>query len=142
MARRTILAQDRDADEQGGRRAEALGANSGLARIDQALSLAHQRESRCDLALLHRVRGDILVRCDPTETTLAEEAYRTAIAIAKDQCARSHQLLGSLALAKLYRSTARPAEERAVLAPALEGVAPTPEMPEIAEAQAVLATVA
>ena len=42
------------------------------------------------------------------------------------------------ALAKLYQSTGRPAEAHAVLAPALEGFAPTPEMPEIAEAQALL----
>src|SRR5271157_3537029 len=45
-------------------------------------------------------------------------------------------------LAKLYQSTGRPAEAHAVLAPALEGFAPTPEMPEIAEAQALLAALA
>jgi len=43
-----------------------------------------------------------------------------------------------LALAKLYQSTGRPAEARAVLAPALEGFVPTPEMTEIAEATALL----
>ncbi len=45
-------------------------------------------------------------------------------------------------MAKLYQSTARPAEAHAVLAPALEGFAPTPEMPELAEAQALLAALA
>ena len=44
----------------------------------------------------------------------------------------------ALALAKLYQSTGRPAEAHAVLAPALEGFSPTPEMPEIAEAQALI----
>jgi hypothetical protein len=43
-----------------------------------------------------------------------------------------------LSLAKLYQSTGRSAEAHAVLAPALEGFAPTPEMPEIAEAQALI----
>ena len=33
----------------------------------------------------------------------------------------------------------RPVDAHAVLAPALEGFSPTPEMPEIAEAQALLA---
>jgi hypothetical protein len=47
-------------------------------------------------------------------------------------------LLASLSLAKLYQSTARPADARTVLAPALEGFSPTPEMPEIAEARALL----
>ena len=41
-------------------------------------------------------------------------------------------------LAKLYRPTGRFAEAHAVLAPALEGFSPTPEMLEIAEAQALL----
>ena len=45
----------------------------------------------------------------------------------------------ALALAKLYQSTARPADAHAVLGPALEGFSPTLEMPEIAEAQALLA---
>ena len=36
--------------------------------------------------------------------------------------------------------TGRAVEAHTVLAPALEGFAPTPEMPEIAEAQALLAT--
>jgi hypothetical protein len=46
-----------------------------------------------------------------------------------------------LSLAKLYQSTSRPADAQAVLAPALEGLAPTDEMPEIAEAQALLAAI-
>ena len=44
-------------------------------------------------------------------------------------------------LAKLYQSTGRPADAHAVLAPALEGFSPTPEMPEIAEAQALLVAI-
>jgi hypothetical protein len=47
-----------------------------------------------------------------------------------------------LSLAKLYQSTARPAEAHAIFAPAVEGFSPTPEMPEIAEAQALVAAVA
>ena len=48
----------------------------------------------------------------------------------------------ALALAKLYQSTGRPAEAHAVLALALEGFSPTPAMPEIAEAQALLTALA
>jgi hypothetical protein len=50
-------------------------------------------------------------------------------------------LRAALSLAKLYQSTDRAAEAQAVLAPALEGFAPTPEMPEIAEAQALLVAI-
>ena len=90
---------------------------------------------------LYRLRGDILLKRDPTDPAPAEEAFRTAIAIAKQQGARSYELLASLSLAKLYQSTGRLAEAHAVLAPALEGFSPTPEMPEIAEAQALLVAI-
>ena len=93
-------------------------------------------------AELHRVRGEILLKRDPANSAPAEEAFLTAIAIAKQQGTRSFELRASLSLAKLYQSTARPADAHAVLAPALEGFAPTPEMPEIAEAQALLAALA
>jgi predicted ATPase len=118
--------------------AETLGANSALTRIDEAFRLSNQVEHRCSLPFLHRLRGEILLRRDPGNPAPAEEAFQTAIVIAKEQGARSYILLASLSLAKLYQSTGRPAEAHAVLAPALEGFAPTPEMPEIAEAQALL----
>jgi hypothetical protein len=51
-------------------------------------------------------------------------------------------LLAALSLAKLYQSTGRPADAHAVLARALEGFSPTPEMPEIAEAQVLLSQLA
>jgi predicted ATPase len=118
--------------------AQTLGADSALARIDEALVLAHRVEDRCDLAFPHLLRGELLLKRDPSNPALAEEAFRAALDVAKEQGARSWGLRAALSLAKLYRLTGRPAEAHAVLAPALEGSAPTPEMPEIAEAQALL----
>ena len=67
-------------------------------------------------------RGDILLKRDPDNPAPAEEAFLTAIAIAKQQqCAQLRTSAASLSLAKLYQSTGRPAEAHAVLAPALEG---------------------
>ena len=121
--------------------AETLGADSALARIDEAFRLSNAVEHHCSLPFLHRVRGELLLMRDPADPAPAEEAFRTSIAIAKEQGARSPVLLASLDLAKLYHSTDRPADAHAVVAPALEGFAPTPEMPEIAEAQALLAAI-
>jgi tetratricopeptide (TPR) repeat protein len=122
--------------------AETLGVDSALGRIDEAFRLSERVEHRCSVPFLHRLRGDILLKRDPANPASAEDAYRTAIAIAKQQGARSYELLASFSLAKLYGSTDRPADAHAVLAAALEGFAPTPEMPEIAEAQSVLAALA
>ena len=80
---------------------EALGAETALARIEEGLAIAQRTGIRCDLAFLHRLRGDVLLRRDPSDRSGAEDAYRAAIAIAKEQGARSYELLASLALAKL-----------------------------------------
>jgi predicted ATPase len=119
--------------------AEGRDADGALRRIDAALALANETGEHWTDALLHRIRGAILLRRDPANTTPAEQAFLAAIAIAQAQKARSFELQAALSLAKLYQSTARLADARAVLAQALEGFAPTPEMPETAEAQALLA---
>jgi predicted ATPase len=116
--------------------------DNALASAEAGLALAKETGDRWTDALLYRLRGDILLKCDPAKPALAEEAFKAAIVIAKQQGARSHELLAALSLAKLCQSTGRPADAHAALAPALEGFAPTPEMPEIAEAQALLGELA
>ena len=116
--------------------------DSAFALIDQGLAIGEETGEHLTDAYLHRLRGDLLLLRDPANPVPAEQAFETAIAVAKEQGARSYELLASLLLAKLYNSTGRPAEARAVLAPALEGFSPTPEMPEIAAAHALLATLA
>jgi hypothetical protein len=74
----------------------------------------------------------MLLKRDPTSPATAEEAFQIAIAVAKHQSTRCFELRAALPLAKLYQSTSRPVEAHAVLAPTLEGFAPTPEMTEIA----------
>ena len=72
---------------------------------------------------------------DPANAAPTEEAFLAAIAVARQRKARSLELQAALTLAKLYQSTGRAADAHAVLAPAPEGFSPTPELPEIEEAQ-------
>ena len=113
-----------------------------IALLDEALAVSDRTGYRAFEAELHRARGETLLNRDPANSAPAEAAFLTAIAVAKQQGTRSFELRGALSLAKLYQSTARPAEAHAVLAPALEGFSPTLEMPEFAEAQALLAALA
>ena len=113
-----------------------------MAVIGDALALADDTGEHWSDAFLHRVRGEIFLKRDPANTVPAEQAFLTAIAIAKQQKARSFELRAALSLAKLYRSTRRSADAHAVLTPALEGFAPTPDLPQIEEAQALLAALA
>jgi predicted ATPase len=119
---------------------EAQGdAEGALTRIEEALALAGETGEHWSDAFLHRCRGEILLKRYPANTAPAEDAFLTAIAIAQQQKARSFELRAALSLAKLYRSTDRPADAHAVLAPALEGFSPTPEFPESEQAQTFLA---
>jgi adenylate cyclase len=113
-----------------------------LTRIDEALALAGETGEQWSDAILHRLRGEILLKGDPANTAPAEDAFLTAIAIAHQQKARSFELRAALSLAKLYHSTNRPADAHALLASALKGFSPTPEFPEIAEAQTLLSALA
>jgi class 3 adenylate cyclase/predicted ATPase len=144
-----------------------------LAVLDEALATSERIGHHTFDAELHRVRGEMLLKRDPTTVASAEEALWSAIAVAQRQGTRSFELRAALSLAKLYQSTGRPADAHAVLAPALEGFpallpwreggwqnrpdegsgpfTPGPssigkrgdaacaEMPELAEAQALLA---
>ena len=126
------------------RRAGSRGRQTPRRPCDRSTkrSLRDQTGEHWSDAFLHRVRGEILLKRDPANTAPAEEAFLTAIAIAQQQKARSFELRAALSLAKLYQSTDRAADAHAVLAPALEGFSPTPEFPEIEEAQALLAALA
>ena len=118
--------------------AGAEDADGALTRIDAALALAGETGEHWTDAFLHRIRGEILWKRDSANPAPAAEAFRTAIAVAQQQKARSFELRAALSLAKLYQSKNRPADAHAVLARALEGFSPTPEFPEIEEAQALL----
>jgi predicted ATPase len=118
--------------------AEGNQHSEALSRIAEALTLANEISEHWADSFLQRIRGDILLKRDPANPASAEAAFRAAVAIAQAQKARSFELQAALSLAKLYQSTGRPAEARATLAPALEGFSPTPEMPEIAEALALM----
>ena len=82
------------------------------------------------------MRGDILLELNPADPALAVDALLTAIGVAQAQKTRSFELRAALALARLYRSTGRHADVQAAIGPALEGFAPTPELPGIAAALA------
>jgi predicted ATPase len=105
--------------------AEAGEIEAALASIDHAVALTERTGQRWCEADTHRVRGEILLKRDPSNRAPAEEAFLTAIAIAQQQKARSFELRAALSLATLYQSTGRPADAHAVLAPALAGFLPT-----------------
>ena len=107
--------------------ARAGDPDRAIAILDEALATSDRIGYRAFEAELHRARGEILLKRDPANPAPAEEAFLTAIAIAKQQGTRSFELRAALSLAKLYQSTGRPAEAHAILTPALEGFSQRPK---------------
>ena len=89
------------------------------------------RRVSLELACLGRDKSPYRVSDSPS---LVNDVARARI--------RSLMESAALSLAKLYHSTDRPADAHAVLASALKGFSPTPEFPEIAEAQTLLSALA
>ena len=121
--------------------ARAGDPDRAVALLDDALATDERAGCRTFEAELQRARGEILLQCDPKNPAPAEDAFLAAIAVAKDQGARSFELRAALPLAKLYRATQRAAGAQAVLASALEGFSLTPKLPEMQEALEILTAV-
>jgi hypothetical protein len=74
--------------------ADAQNLDAGSSTIEEALSRASETGQRFVESFLHRIRGDILLKGDPVDPALAEEAYKTAIAVAREQGARRRPRMG------------------------------------------------
>jgi predicted ATPase len=122
--------------------AEWGDATAALVGIDEALALAGETGEHWFDAGLHNIRGEILLKQNPADPAAAEAAFLAAIAVARQQKARSFELRAALSLAKLYQSTGRPSDAHDILGPALTGFAPTPEFPQIADAKVLFDTLA
>ena len=104
-----VMALRSSASERAGRLEEAL------ALLDEALRLADETRELWFAAELYRQKGRLLQRQGCAE--LAEELYRKALSIAREQEAKLWELRGAMSLARLWRQQARRKEARALLAP-------------------------
>ena len=87
-------------------------------------------------AELNRHKGQLLLRQGESEA--AEELYRKALSIAKEQGARLWELLAAVSLARLRRDQGRKAEARDLLAPVYGWFTEGFDTPDLKEAKAVL----
>jgi predicted ATPase len=97
--------------------AEEQGENEPLTRIYDALKMAERTGEHWSDALLHRIRGEILLKRDSINTAPAEEAFLTAIATARQQKSRSFELRAAMSMARLWRDQGKRDEARELLAP-------------------------
>jgi len=82
--------------------------------VAESLSLSGQTEERIWETSVRCLQGDLHLPGSPAE---AEKAYQSALALAREQHARSGELRAALSLARLWHSQGRTAEARALLQP-------------------------
>jgi predicted ATPase len=101
--------------------AEALAlagrVEEGLAVLGEAWQEVQRTGDRFSEAELHRLRGELLLqRGGEGAEEQAEESYQRAIALAREQEARSWELRATTSLARLWQRQGRVAEAREALA--------------------------
>ena len=101
--------------------AEALALagkiEEGLAALDDALAKAAVSGERGWSAEIHRLRGELTGRLPYPDPAKAEDSFRTALAIAREQGTRGYELRAATSLARLWREQGRRTEARDLLAP-------------------------
>jgi hypothetical protein len=113
-------------------------ADEALALVEELITEIRASGLRWQEAELLRVSGEARLLGPSADPDRAGRDLEAAVAVAREQGARAFELRAALSLARLYQSTDSPLEAHDVLAPALEGFSPTPEFPEIEEAQTFL----
>jgi len=99
--------------------AQALAGKieEGLATLDDALAQAAASGERGWNAEIHRLCGELTARLPYPDPAKAEESFRTALAIAREQGTRGYELRAATSLARLWREQGRRGEARDLLAP-------------------------
>jgi predicted ATPase len=101
--------------------AEALALagkiEEALAALDDALAQAAASGARGWDAEIHRLRGELTGRLQHPDQAKAEDPFRTALAIAREQGTRGYELRAATSLARLWLEQGRQTGARDLLAP-------------------------
>jgi predicted ATPase len=108
----------------------------GLTLLDDALRVVERTGERWFAAELNRHKGQLLLRQGNSEP--AEQLYRKALSIAKEQEAKLWELRAAMSLARLRREQNRPSEARDLLAPVYGWFTEGFDTPDLKEAKTLL----
>jgi class 3 adenylate cyclase/predicted ATPase len=122
--------------------AEALGLagkiEEALAVLDEALATAAVSGERGWDAEIHRLRGELTGRLPYPDPAKAEDSFRTALAIAREQGTRGYELRAATSLARLWCEQGRRGEARDLLAPLYYSFTEGFDTADLKEAKALL----
>jgi TOMM system kinase/cyclase fusion protein len=118
----------------------ALGQlDAAVQRLDWCLHKAKDVHEVNYLAELHRLEGTYLLQRNPGDRHAAEDCFREAIAVAREQKARLYELRATLALCRSRMQQGDRAEPAALLGPILAWFTEGHDMRELREARSLMA---
>ena len=101
--------------------AEAYGAgghpDEGLAALAEALAEMDTSEVRYYDAEIYRLKGALLLQQAVPDAAQAEACFQQALAVARQQQAKSLELRAAMSLSRLWQQQGKPAAARELLAP-------------------------
>jgi predicted ATPase len=122
--------------------AEALALagkiEEGLATLDDALAETAVSGVRGWDAEIHRLRGELTCRQPHPDPAKAEDSFRTALAIAREQGTRGYGLRAAASLAQLWGAQGRRGEARDLLAPLYDSFTEGFDTADLKDAKALL----
>jgi predicted ATPase len=114
----------------------AAQPEEGLERLAEAAKLVETTQERWAEAEMHRLRGKLLLSMH--ENGAAENSYRHALKVARQQSAKFWELRAALDLARLWRDQSKCAEARELLAHIYGWFTEGFDTPVLKEAKALL----
>jgi predicted ATPase len=121
------------------------GAYAQSARLDEAkrcihqsLTLTEQSKERWSEAEVNRVAGEIALVSPQPNSVEAEGYFERALAVARQQQAKSWELRAAMSMARLWRDQGRRDEARELLAPVYGWFTEGFETRDLKEARALL----
>jgi predicted ATPase len=121
-------------------------AYAGLSQFDDAwrcigeamTAVETTKEKWCE-AEVHRVAGEIALLSQEPDTAKAEAYFERALAVARQQQAKSWELRAAMSMARLYRDQGKRDEARELLAPVYGWFTEGFDTLDLKEAKALLA---
>ena len=85
--------------------------------VDEALTAVEITKERMFEAEINRVAGEIALRSQQADAEKAEGYFERALAVARQQQAKSWELRAAMSIARLWRDQGKPQQARELLAP-------------------------
>ena len=91
--------------------------DDALRSVNEAKDVIERTEDRWCEADVHRIAGEIALRSPQPDAAKAEAHFERALAVARQQQAKSWELRAAMSMSRLWRDQGKPQQARELLAP-------------------------